>query len=257
MKRIIAFFVLVLCSQAYAQDKFMEFGDDDYEARKSTWLIELGAKYFQNDLALTPYNGTHHKIKAKEKVNLIGAELAVGGNLHLFAGFSLSIKARGFYLTDVEGEIGKASKDFDMDLVNTKSDSHMQGGEGAVALNYTFLTSLVEIQPFVEYALGVSSGEYKIDYNFKGLAGDGSGAEKYEYKRNEDYLTHRISLGLNIISKYGIYSYFKASLENITLQKMRYNLVCNGSCASDSKEDDDVNETTTHTTYALGFGFLF
>lgn len=261
MKHLFAFFILFASAQAYSQDKFMEFGSDDYEPRESTWLVELGAKYFQNTLELPTYEGTHHSIKAKENINMIGAELAFGGNLHLFAGFSLSLKARGFYLRDFKGEIGKATRDFDLDLVDSESDSHMKGGEGAVALNYTFVTSIVEIQPFVEYALGMSNAEYKVDYHFTGIAGDGSDAEKYELKRNEDYLTHRLSLGLNVISKYGIYSYFKASLENITLQKAKYSLTYrapgDSSDTFDSFEAEDLDEKTTHTTYALGFGFLF
>lgn len=261
MKLITAFFILFTSSQLYSQEKFMEFGDDNYQPRKSAWIVELGAKYFQNEIELPAYQGTHHTIRDKEKINLIGAELAFGGNLHLFAGFSLSVKARGFYLTDFKGEIGKAARDFDMDLVNTKADSHMKGGEGAVALNYTFITSLVEIQPFVEYAFGVSDGEYSVKYNFSGLAGDGSDAEKYELKRNEDYFSHRVSVGLNIISKYGIFSYFKASMENITLKKAKYELTYRAPGAAsdtfDSYSEDDLSIKNTHTTYAMGFGFLF
>src|SRR5690606_498540 len=124
--------------------------------------------------------------------------LAFGGEVHLFAGLSFSLKARGFYLQEMSGEVGKASKDFDYDLAEVETDATMAGGEGAASLNYTFVGDIVEFQPFAEIALGVANSYNKVDYEFEGLP-SGPDPEYYKAKLKQDFITRRLSIGMNII----------------------------------------------------------
>lgn len=260
MKFLIVLTLIFSSLQAFCEDDFMEFGNDDYQPKKSDWLVELGAKYYEWDLRLPAYKGTHHSINTKETVKLLGPELAFGGELHLFTGLSFSLKARGFYMAEVKGELGKASKDFDYELAKVDSDATMYGGEGAASLNYTFVTELVEIQPFAEVAVGAAKGYNKVKYDFDGLVGDDSDAEFYRAKQEQDFITRRLSVGLNVISKYGIYSYFKVSAETYTLkeQSLEYSFKDKlGVTNSGKDEEEDLNKEIGFTTYALGFGYLF
>lgn len=257
MKFLIGLLLSLFSLNIFAND-FMEFGNEEYLAKESNWFIELGAKYYRWDLDIPPYNGVHHDIGNDEKVSLLGPELAFGAEIHLFAGLSFSLKGRGFYVSEITGELGKASEDFDYDLAKVDSDASMYGGEGAASFNYTFVTSLVEIQPFAEVAVGTAQSYNNIKYTFEGLSPSPT-AEFYKAKLTEKFITRKLTLGFNVISKYGIYSYFKASAETLTLKerKLDYSWEDQSSSDSDSVDEKDLNKEISITTYAIGFGYLF
>lgn len=256
--KILIIFCLFSSLNLIAQDRFLEFGDKNYKPKKSKWLVELGAKTFESDLNIPKYTGTHHEIKGKKPVRYYGPELAVGGSLHLFYGLSLDLKGRVYLLSDLKGEIGKASKDFNYDLAKVKSKSEFIGQEAVGKLNYTFETKLVEIKPFFELGIGASRSKTEVNYDFEGLA---AGDDEY-YKANleNDYITRRLSLGIEVVSSYGIYSYFKASQENYTAlnEKLKAKYKDKTGATGDTNANKkNLNQESNFMSYALGFGVLF
>jgi hypothetical protein len=254
---------LFSCPLMAASDSnsFLEFGNDDFDAKKSAWVFNIGAEYLKYPIVLPSFSGTHHKIKDESEVETSGGALAFGGNIYLGAGISSTIKLGGFYNSNNNREVGKASDDVDIDLANTKSNYQVSAAEVSLSLNYLVESSLVNWQPFVEYAVGRGSSNIKEEYNFDGLTSAASDDENYKMESKETFGHNKLSLGINFISSYGLTSYFKVTRTtlNISERELKGNFKNAGDATATAlnEKNKDLDEDYEVMAASIGAGYLF
>lgn len=259
----VLFIAAIISLSSFASDEFMEFGEKGYFTKnknKSKMLFEVGANYLDYPSGLPKFDGKHESYTSGENVGVYGLSLAFGWEQHLAGNFSSTIKIGGFYNQTVDETKGNAGDGIDLDLAYIESEHQIYGAEASISLNYLIDNSVLPVQPFTSFGLGQGHATIDEHYKFKGVTG-AADPENYDVKVEDTFTSAKITLGVNFISSRGLTSYIKASSTTLLVGErdmdatITKNSVDQTSGINQGKED--INETATTVTYAMGLGFLF
>lgn len=266
MKKIFIPLMVVIASSNAFTSEFMEFGSKDFKEKKmdkSRWIFDIGANYMAYPTVMpNSFKGAHETIKEKDTYDVYGVNLGIGGELNLGAGISSTIKVGGFYSKTLDKNIGQAAKDIDLELANSSSSHMIYGGEASASLNYMIETSVIGIQPFVEFGLGTGVSDIEKSYEYKGLAGSTNpNPEYYNMNIEEGFNYAKTAAGINFISNSGIVSYIKVSNLgiNVTKRESKGSIQNAGDATRTTynEKKTDLNDTTNVMMASVGFGFMF
>jgi hypothetical protein len=240
---------------------FLEFGDEGYETNQSKWSLNVGVDYMQYPTSLPSFKGVHQTVKDDTQMDTYGLNLNFGREMQIGGGLSTTLRIGGFYHNTFNTDVGKASKDIDIDLANTKTNHLVYGGEVGLSLNYMIETSVVNIQPFIEGAVGTGQAQVTKEYLFKGLTVADSDDEYYDMKSNENFAFNKIGLGVNFISSYGFTSFVKVSRTGLGISERKLK---GKTKQTDSSTINNINSNEKNLqeefevlAASVGIGFLF
>ena len=237
---------------------FLEFRDEGFKSesiKEKKWQITMGADYLNYQASLPAYSGKHEKIDSDENSNIYGVSIGFGREFRVAGDFSITPKLGGFYTKTLQRNVGKASKDIDLDLSSVRDDHMVYGGEVSASLNYLFENSILNLQPFFEAGVGTGIANIQKEYIFDGIQSDRSDAEDYDVSVDENFNYTRASLGVNFISTQGVLSYVKVTQMVLDVTKRKTKGSING--ADQSKNESDLNERKDFLAASIGFGYLF
>jgi hypothetical protein len=260
----VLFITTIVSLSSFASDEFMEFGERGYFAKnknESKMLFELGANYFDYPSGLPQFDGKHENYSEGQSVGIYGLALALGWEQHLAGNFSSTIKLGGFYNETVDKTKGNAGDGIDLDLASIQSKHQLYGVEASISLNYLIDNSVLPVQPFVAIGLGQGHSTMDEEYDFKGVTGSVD-PENYDVSVEDTFTSTKITLGVNFISASGITSYIKASSTSVLVSERESNIDISINSVDDSRntngsDKENVNETNSTITYAMGLGILF
>lgn len=241
------------------EEDFLDFGTTNFDFEKSYWLVDFAGQYIKSKSEnFLPYNGTYKEMNNELDTENYGPSLSLGRNFYLGGGFSFSLKAAGFYNLRVAES--KANPKVDQDIASVKKKSEMSGYEGVVSINYRFKTSLAWLEPFIEFGVGRSLAKNTYKYNFDGIIGDGSDRELYDITVQEEMMTNRLGIGLNIISARGLASYLKFSALNTTVEEVGIKgeiKEASGSLTAVKSKESGLSQTNQALVVSLGMSYFF
>src|SRR5690554_5223192 len=194
--------------------ELLEFRSEDFNPaslKDASWQITLGLEHLWYPTTLPAFEGTHLQVEDEETIGLYGMSLGFGGERRLFADLSATLRLSGFFAQSLKETLGKAGKGLDVELSRSRNDQSVYGGEAVMALNYLFENRILNIQPFVEFGVGAGASKSAREYVFSGIMPDGSDAERYDIRVDEEFAYAKAAIGVNFISKQGIASYIKVS----------------------------------------------
>jgi hypothetical protein len=264
MTKVLRATILLSLSASAFSAEFMEFGAKDFKSKKmdkSRWALELGGNYMQYPTALPSFKGAHANIKNEQDYDVYGLNLAFGREFYLGANVSMSAKVGGFYSKTMSDTKAKAAKDIDLDLASIKNDHMVYGTDATVSLNYMIETSIIGIQPFIEFGVGAGQSAIEKTYDYKGLAGSlNPNPESYNMKSNELFGYNKSSVGINFVGFSGMTSFLKVTRLGMNVNEREYK----GSIktASDTSKQpvnskSNPNDSLEVMMVSLGLGFLF
>lgn len=264
MKKLLTLMTLsLMITNTYAStSQFLDFGNSDYETRKSNWIFNVEYSNFETPVIFPAYDGVHFDLDGKqENFESSGLGLSWGGNIHLFSGLSTTLKLGGMLHKNLTETEGKAAKNIDINMANEVQNFQVGALEASMSLNYIYETSVINIQPFVEVAQGRGMGEYEQNYNFKASKLDSAKQdESYDMTLSQNFQYQRASIGINFINAIGISSYFKVSKSQVTTldRKIEGSYKTTTSALQNVKEEQkNLNQKGEITSMSLGIGFLF
>lgn len=252
--------IFVFSSVAYSEEKnFMEFGTDEYESKSSRWEFDVAANYFEYPTKLPSYKGQHFSNASFENYEIYGSSIAFGRDFFINGGFSSTLKFGGFYYRTFDAEKGKASKDIDIELANTRTDHIVYGGNSSLSLNYLFEGTSIDTQPFILAGIGVGKARIEREYQYDGIESNGSDREYYEMEVEDDFSFRELGIGINFISKRGIVTSFKFAKTTIAINKRKLEgkMLKAGDDAIKLTSDEKNSQEYSVNTGSIAIGFLF
>lgn len=211
-KFILATFFLTTLVQA----EFLEVGDSEFletgKIANSRWHFDiiLGGREFILDFP--KFSGKHENLEEQRRV-IPGISLGVGREFVFGGQYNLVTSFIGHYNRQQEAEKGVASEEADdTNLSELDTNYSSFAGELRVAIGYTFITSWIPVQIYLESGYGLGNNLFKKNYNFEGIASDP--ADNYEITIEELFSYTRFGAGVKFISSKGLYSFISGSLIN-------------------------------------------
>lgn len=247
-------------------DDFLMFGDKNFakeKSEKSKWAFKSGMEYIQYKSSLPEYDGKFETVKKGENHDVFGFGLGIGREFYLGKGISSTFLISGVYQKSLDKTIGKAAEDIDYDLSNIRDANYLYTYEASLSLNYLIDNSVIDVQPFVDFGMGVGYAEVEKEYTKKkeAIADSDNTTEDYDVRTKEDFLFSRIGLGMNFIHFKGLISYVKVSslIRKITERRTKGSSNLSGTTAVvtyDSKETS-IDEIDSLITAQIGMGYMF
>lgn len=254
---------LISFSSVWSAEKFLNFGDKKFakeKTEKGKWFIKNGLEYIKYRSTFPAFKGKHEDFKKNEEEDIFGYGLSFGREVYFGAGISSSISIGGFYSKTLNKELGQAAENIDLEIANIRRGHQILNYEGLLSLNYLFDNKVVDIQPFIEGAIGVGSAKVEKEYRRRPVE-NAAAAENYNVVTEENYAYTKISLGLNVILFNGLTSFFKVSstLMNINERKTvgNSNIFGTTSVVDHSNKEKKLDESVTMTMASIGMGYMF
>jgi hypothetical protein len=242
----------------------MEFGNVNFGRdfkEKSKWVFKSGVELINYPSVLPEFDGQHENISDSERNELNGYGLSFGRDFYISNGFSTLLSFGAYYSKTLDTTIGKAAEDIDLDFSETRTAHQLSAYEASVALNYIFDYKIVDVQPFVEFGVGVGTAKTQKEYNSIGLTSVTNGSEDYDVTVDEDFSLTRISLGVNLISYKGLMSYLKLTSMQISKTDRKTegsSKAYQSSTVVDiSSKETGLKESETVTMVSVGIGRYF
>ncbi len=263
-KGLLTIFVAIFMSGAVADD-FMEFGSKEFKAeqfQKSSWVFNMGYTYIEWDTTMPEYDGSFDDIEDESISYMSGILFDFGRQFYISSNFSATLKLIIGYYVSLEEITSQAAEELDLELAELDLTHEIFTGEVALSLDYLYETSLVGIQPFVEFSLGTGKSRVDRNYKYDGLTGspDAPNPERYKVVSEETFLFSKASVGVTFIGWKGITSYIKFSAMTINKTEREfsgYSLTQAGTEQSEDNKNKDPDYTETLLTGSVGFGYLF
>lgn len=206
-----------------------------FTAHESHWITTYafeGTKYQTN----YQYDGVKKDFKPGEQ-EIWGGRIGFGGEIYLGKGFVTTSKAEGYFLGTLFSKALNAGADLPIEYSSTKRTSQMYGIDFAQSLGYIFdvhvqnpfmeQKSIIYMEPFLEAGIGYGKAFNKINYVYDTSLGGGevgtSGepVESYRHKMDDNFVSQRVSAGMNITSSQGFFLQVKvtSSILDVTSRK--------------------------------------
>lgn len=256
MKLLISFSLLLLPIFAHAWSFFeLESETKTVNLQKSnTQLItELSVIEYTPGLS---FNSTQQQL-VEERQLTPGIMLGLAREMAIKNGFSATLGAGAFYNKSWNEKIDKASPNLDEIVKNYKRDTELVGGQVNLNINYMIDTSLATLQPFIGIAAGKGVANTNVNYTYD--LGPSSVQESYKGSVEEDYNFVKYGLGVNILSKTGILSYFSVYQNQYTVTNRSENATRkeNGGSSQAINTSKSVDELTKYLSLNIGIGYRF
>jgi len=245
------------------EDNFLSFGNKNFakeKSKKSKWSFKTGAEYIGYKGSLPRFVGVHDTIRNGDLQDVLGIGFSFGREFYLGRGFALGLGLGLTYAKTLSRDISNAASDLDIEIANTRRSHLFTTGEIQGSISYLFDNKFVDIQPFVEGAMGIGFAE--LDYEYNREPEDGANSdENYRARSDEAFALTKFSLGLNLISYKGLVTYIKVTTAMLLIN----NRDIDGSVKPAgvtgrtdlSSSSGDIEETSFLTMASLGLGYLF
>lgn len=264
MRNLILILSIILSTVVFSatENTFLDFGNKNFASTKmdaSKWVFNLGFEFVEFKTQFIEYNGAYEDIDL-EPNSIFGLNYGMGREFYFGAGISSTVLVNAFYIKTGDMRIGQATKEIDLELSSLRRTAAMYGGDISVSLNYLADYKDVDIQPFIAIAAGMGTIESERTYFNEGLSSGATNEENYDMRVTESFIHSKLALGLNIISSYGITSYFKATA--IRLAKTNRKTVgsikpLGTTTFTKYDQDEKISESDTVISLALGMGYMF
>lgn len=235
-------------------DSFLDFGSRNFEKIDSHFFYNIGIGYHELQSDHT-FKGKHKEYEKNDNEFMKGIDLGIGRDYNWIGKFSTSLSLSAFYAKNDDQITNKASEDVPEDVSTLRDLATIYGGGAEFAIKYQISTESLNWQPFV--AIGVGQATIVMEKNYEY---DAVEKENYNVEMKDSTIFTSQSVGLNVISKKGLFSYLKYS-------RTQYNLLTRKSEGYYKKADDDketkvkdtdrTSETNAYNSYALGMGYMF
>ena len=232
-----------------------------YNPKKSNWVTSFGFEG-QGLPVERSFQGQGKSFQDKNEL-LMGARLGIGRDFYLGAGFNTRTQLDGYFVGTifepkkaVTGEDSSASNSF------TQKQGNIFGGEISQVLSFiTEFNAPVFIgehkikmyfEPFIEAGIGIGKSVFRFDYRMKTSTLD----EEYRKVMDNTFISQRLSVGMNFISKSGYFLTLKASqVAHQISDSKSYEMAGNGGALS-RRDIDQKNDTINLSySYYLGGGY--
>ena len=261
------FLILFLCGYTLnsfgIEDNFLSFGNDKFskeKAKKSKWSFKVGAEYIGYKASFPAFSGINDSLRGDELQDVLGIGFSFGREFYLGHGFAFGLGLGITYAKTLSRNISNAAADLDVKIANTRRSDLITTGEIQGSISYLFDNKLVDIQPFLEGAIGFGAAKLDYEYNREDLENNGMD-ESYRANSDEVFTITKLSLGLNLISYKGLVSYIKVTTAMLLYsdQDIEGRFKPAGTTTiTDLTPADDAEEKTSFVTMAsIGLGYLF
>ncbi len=232
-----------------------------YNPRKSNWVASFGFEG-QGLPVERSFQGQGKSFQDKNEL-LMGARIGIGRDFYLGAGFNTRTQLDGYFVgTIFEPKKSVTKEDSSASTSFTQKQGNTFGGEISQVLSFiTEFNAPVFIgehkvkmyfEPFIEAGIGIGKSVFRFDYRMKTSTLD----EEYRKVMDNTFISQRLSVGMNFISKSGYFLTLKASqVAHQVSDSKSYEVAGNGGALT-RRDIDEKNETINLSySYYLGGGY--
>lgn len=184
-----------------------------YHPQKSNWIMNVGFEG-QGLPVERNFSGQRKSFDNKDEF-LTGMRLGVGRDFYLGKGIVTRTQVEGYFVGTLF-EPKKSIKGSDLASSYTQKQGNIWGGEISQLLSYitefnapSFMDEhkiKMYFEPFLEAGIGIGKSFFRFDYQMRGSIN-----EDYRSVIDNNFVSQKFSIGVNLIGKNGYYFTMKAS----------------------------------------------